>query len=58
MINWKGCGKKRWWSKLRDYLGICLEGQSEDNITSIKTVGIPGDIRTGHLMNTTKKYDA
>jgi hypothetical protein len=26
MVNWKGCGRKRSWPKLRYYPGICLEG--------------------------------
>jgi hypothetical protein len=25
MIHWEGCGKKRSWSNLRYYPGICLE---------------------------------
>jgi hypothetical protein len=40
--------------KLRYYLGICLEGGEKPEESSVRTVGVPAEIRTGKLPNMTE----
>jgi hypothetical protein len=47
-MNWKGCGRKRLWSKLKYYHGMYLEIREKP----VGVVDVAAEIRTGHISNT------
>jgi hypothetical protein len=40
-MNWKECGRKRWWSNLRCYAGIFVEGLRKPDLLSEQQVSVP-----------------
>jgi hypothetical protein len=42
MINWKGCGRKRWWLKVKYYPSILSGGTEEDNVNLSQNSLFPG----------------
>jgi hypothetical protein len=43
-MNWKECGRKRWWPNLRCYAGILVEGLRKPRKTSVRIAGLRAEI--------------
>jgi hypothetical protein len=50
-MNWQGFGRKVPWPDIKYYLIIYPDRLRKTTETSVRVVGISGEIRTGYLQN-------